>query len=48
MKNSSILLPLFKTIDKVLFGFEELNEIEKNPEEIQSDNEEEFIAEKLL
>lgn len=30
MKNNSLLLPLFKTIDKLLFGIEEIKEIEKN------------------
>lgn len=46
MKSNSILVPLFRTIDKVLFGIEELNEIEKEPEFIQSENEEEFDVER--
>lgn len=46
MKNSSLLQPLFKKIDKVFFGIEDLNEIEKNPEFLESDNEEEFDAER--
>lgn len=29
MKNNSLLFPLFKTIDKLLFGIEEIKEIEK-------------------
>lgn len=43
MKNSSLLLPLFKTIDKVLFGLDEMNELDKQPEEIECENEEEFV-----
>ncbi|WP_199744138.1 hypothetical protein [Legionella sp. km772] len=42
MKKHDILEPLFKKIDKVFFGFEEINEIEKKPEFIESDNDEEF------
>lgn len=45
MKNSSILVPLFRTIDKVLFGIEEINEIEKQPDLIVSENEERFDIE---
>lgn len=45
MKNNSILVPLFRTIDKVLFGIDDLHEIEKQPEFSKSDNEEEFDAE---
>ncbi|MBL7481778.1 hypothetical protein [Legionella bononiensis] len=46
MKNNSILMPLFKTIDKILFGITEINEIEKVDEFIDSDNEEEFDVER--
>lgn len=42
MKNSSLLMPLFKKIDKVLFGIDEINEIENQPVMQESDNEEEF------
>lgn len=48
MKNNSLLLPLFKTIDKFLFGIEEINEIEKEPEYIVCDNEEEFDVERSI
>lgn len=42
MKENSILMPLFRTIDKVLFGIEEINEIEKQPDMTESDNDEEY------
>lgn len=45
MKNNNILKPLFRTIDKLLFGFEEINEIENQADCIDSDNEEEFEVE---
>lgn len=48
MKKNSLFEPLFRTIDKVLFGFEELNEIEKKPEYMVSDNEEEFDVERSI
>ena len=48
MKNTSILIPLFKKIDKIFFGIEEVNEIEKNPEQIECDNEEEFDAQRSV
>lgn len=48
MRNNSLLMPLFKTIDKVLFGIEEINEIEKEPEFIKCDNEEEFDVERSV
>ena len=35
-------MPLFKQIDKLLFGIEELHEIEKQPESIQCGNEAEY------
>ena len=46
MKKHSLLAPLFKKIDKVFFGFEEINEIEKQPDYIDSDNDEEFDVER--
>lgn len=46
MKSNSLLTPLFKTIDKVFFGIEELNEIEKKSDYIECDNEEEFDVER--
>lgn len=46
MKEHNILTPLFKKIDKVVFGFEELNEIEKQSDFIYSDNDEEFDVER--
>lgn len=39
-------MPLFRTIDKVLFGIVEINEIDKTPESVDSDNEEEFDVER--
>ena len=39
-------MPLFKTIDKVFFGIDDLNKIEKKSELIESDNEEEFDVER--
>lgn len=32
MKTSSILVPLFKKIDKIVFGFEDTDEIERQAE----------------
>ncbi|BCA96970.1 hypothetical protein TUM19329_33310 [Legionella antarctica] len=48
MKNSGILIPLFKKIDKILFGIEEINEIDKQPESIESDNDEEFDVQRSI
>ena len=48
MKDSNILTPLFKHIDKMIFGIEEINEIEKQPEFIQCDNEEEFDVQRSI
>ncbi len=41
MRKNSILMPLFKKIDKLFFGIDEINEIEKQSD-TQSENEEEF------
>jgi hypothetical protein len=46
MRKHSILAPLFKKIDKVFFGFEELNEIENKQEAKECDNDEEFDVER--
>lgn len=46
MKKHNIFTPLFKKIDKVIFGFEEFNEIEKQPDFIDSENDDEFDAER--
>ena len=46
MNHTNILMPLFKTIDKVFFGIDDLNKIEKKSELIESDNEEEFDVER--
>jgi hypothetical protein len=46
MKPTSILMPLFNTIDKILFGIDDFNEIEKEQEIIPSENEEEFDVER--
>lgn len=48
MRENSILKPLFKTLDKVLFGIEEIKEIEKKSDYIQCDNEEEFDVERSI
>ncbi|KTD76316.1 hypothetical protein [Legionella waltersii] len=49
MNNKSLLSPLFKKIDKLLFGIEEINEIEKDPSEfIDCDNEEEFDVQRSV
>jgi len=46
MKSTSLLMPLFRKIDKVLFGIDDLVEIEKQNEFLESDNEEEFDVER--
>lgn len=46
MKTHNLLEPLFRTIDKVFFGFEEINEIEKQPDYLESENDEEFDVER--
>lgn len=46
MKKNTILMPIFRTIDKLLFGIEEINEIDKQADLIDSDNEEEFDVER--
>lgn len=44
MQKNHILTPLFKKIDKIFFGFEDVEEIEKEPELINSENDDEFDA----
>ena len=46
MKKNSILAPLFRKIDKIFFGFEELNEIDNKQDAKESDNDEEFDVER--
>jgi hypothetical protein len=46
MQKDNLLDPLFKTIDKVFFGFQDINEIEKKPEFIACDNDEEYDVER--
>ncbi len=48
MKNNSILTPLFKTIDKVVFGFEDIKEVDNdaNTDFIDFNDEEEFDVER--
>jgi hypothetical protein len=46
MKEERIMSPLLKTIDKVVFGFEELNEMEQKQEFIDCNHEEEFDVER--
>jgi hypothetical protein len=44
---SNILQPILKTLDRVLFGIEDLNEFEREPSELEySENEEEFDVER--
>lgn len=46
MIDKNILAPLFKTIDKVIFGIEEAKETEMKPDYIEIDTEEEFDVER--
>jgi hypothetical protein len=48
IKNSSILIPLFKQIDKVIFGIEEITEVEKQPDFIDCENDEEFDVQRSI
>ncbi|MCW8397237.1 hypothetical protein OQJ26_00315 [Legionella sp. PATHC038] len=48
MIDKNILAPLFKTIDKVVFGIEESKEPETKPEFIEIDSEEEFDVERSM
>ncbi|WP_454781341.1 hypothetical protein [Legionella sp. WA2022007384] len=48
MRDKNILAPLFKTIDKVVFGIEEPKEPETKPEFIEIDTEEEFDVERSI
>lgn len=48
MKTDGIFTPLMKTIDKVIFGFAEVNEIEKQVDFIECDNDEEFDVERSV
>jgi hypothetical protein len=49
MIDKNILAPLFRTIDKVVFGIEEPKETEKKkPEFIEIDTEEEFDVERSI
>jgi hypothetical protein len=40
----SIIKPLLRKIDKVFFGFEDIEEIEKEPAIVECDNDEEYDA----
>lgn len=46
MKDSSLLTPLFKQIDAMFFGVINLYGVEKEPEFIEIDTEEEFDVER--
>lgn len=46
MKSNSILVPLFKTIDKVLFGIDDVHEAETHVEFLPSEHEEEHDVER--
>lgn len=48
MIKESLIEPFIKTVDKVIFGFEEINEIEKEPEFIKCDNEDEYDAQRSI
>lgn len=48
MIDKNILAPLFKTIDKVIFGIEEANEPKIKPDFIETDTEEEFDVERSI
>lgn len=48
MIDKNILAPLFKTIDKVIFGIEEQKEPEIKPDFIEIDTEEEFDVERSI
>lgn len=48
MTKNSLLMPLFKKIDKVFFGIEDLYEIEKITDGIESENEEHYDAEETV
>ncbi|VEB32758.1 Uncharacterised protein [Legionella sainthelensi] len=46
MIDKNILAPLFKTIDKVVFGIEDVEEPQTKPDFIEIDTEEEFDVER--
>lgn len=46
MSTHNLLDPLFKTIDKIIFGFEEIKEAEDAPFFKELDTEEEFDVER--
>ena len=48
MREKNLLAPLFKTLDKVIFGIDSEEEPEKKPEFIELDNEEEFDVKRSI
>lgn len=48
MIDKNILAPLFKTIDKVVFGIDESKETETKHDFIEIDTEEEFDVERSI
>lgn len=48
MKKTSLLMPLFKKIDKIFFGIEDFNEIEKKTDLVDSVNEDNFDIEETV
>ncbi len=46
MTKNSLLAPLFRTIDKVIFGFQELHDADERSMAREYDNDEEFDAER--
>lgn len=48
MTKNSLLMPLFKKIDKVFFGIEDHYEIEKQVDGLESENEENYDIEETV
>jgi len=48
MRDKNLLTPLFKTLDKVIFGIDDSEEIESTADFIELDNEEEFDVERSI
>lgn len=46
MKDNALLTPLFKTIDRVLFGINDFSDEEQQSDYLQLDTEEEFDVER--
>jgi hypothetical protein len=46
MEKNDLFTPIFKKIDKVIFGFEEINDVEKQSQFIECDNDDEYDVER--